>query len=282
MAFGTGRHETTKGCLLAVAKLAKTRKFKKPLDDKHWRDAGDYVEDEELDTPFVARRFTTEDIIRVSPSFGPFYEKKKRNMTAAAWRQNYECLPNEEGVGRVFPRIVPVAEPSYKMTPWMEFGIDVGRTKDATVITAWECQGDVANYVSGASWTGRDFYTQAKQIAKWIDQYSFLPRNVKVEANSLGFGLIDALERAKDVDIRVHKQVKSGVLVQTESGVVDVEQARRLLGDRREEHVPRDERVDPGGDLEQSPEPPRGVGAGPCHRRAGEWVTVARPPGAVS
>jgi ribosomal protein L11 methyltransferase len=32
MAFGTGRHETTKGCLLAVAKLAKTRKFKKPLD----------------------------------------------------------------------------------------------------------------------------------------------------------------------------------------------------------------------------------------------------------
>jgi ribosomal protein L11 methyltransferase len=32
MAFGTGRHETTRGCLLAVAKLAKTRKFKKPLD----------------------------------------------------------------------------------------------------------------------------------------------------------------------------------------------------------------------------------------------------------
>jgi ribosomal protein L11 methyltransferase len=32
MAFGTGRHETTKGCLLAVAKLAKTRRFKKPLD----------------------------------------------------------------------------------------------------------------------------------------------------------------------------------------------------------------------------------------------------------
>jgi ribosomal protein L11 methyltransferase len=32
MAFGTGRHETTRGCLLAVAKLAKTRTFKKPLD----------------------------------------------------------------------------------------------------------------------------------------------------------------------------------------------------------------------------------------------------------
>lgn len=32
MAFGTGRHETTKGCLLALARLAKTRKFKKPLD----------------------------------------------------------------------------------------------------------------------------------------------------------------------------------------------------------------------------------------------------------
>jgi ribosomal protein L11 methyltransferase len=32
MAFGTGRHETTKGCLLAIAKLAKARKFKKPLD----------------------------------------------------------------------------------------------------------------------------------------------------------------------------------------------------------------------------------------------------------
>jgi ribosomal protein L11 methyltransferase len=32
MAFGTGRHETTRGCLLAVARLAKTRKFKKPLD----------------------------------------------------------------------------------------------------------------------------------------------------------------------------------------------------------------------------------------------------------
>jgi ribosomal protein L11 methyltransferase len=32
MAFGTGRHETTKGCLLAVAKLAKTSRFRKPLD----------------------------------------------------------------------------------------------------------------------------------------------------------------------------------------------------------------------------------------------------------
>jgi ribosomal protein L11 methyltransferase len=32
MAFGTGRHETTRGCLLAVARLAKTRKFRKPLD----------------------------------------------------------------------------------------------------------------------------------------------------------------------------------------------------------------------------------------------------------
>lgn len=32
MAFGTGRHETTKGCLLALARLARTRKFKKPLD----------------------------------------------------------------------------------------------------------------------------------------------------------------------------------------------------------------------------------------------------------
>jgi ribosomal protein L11 methyltransferase len=32
MAFGTGRHETTRGCLLAVARLAKTRKIRKPLD----------------------------------------------------------------------------------------------------------------------------------------------------------------------------------------------------------------------------------------------------------
>jgi ribosomal protein L11 methyltransferase len=32
MAFGTGRHETTRGCLLAVARLAKARKIRKPLD----------------------------------------------------------------------------------------------------------------------------------------------------------------------------------------------------------------------------------------------------------
>ena len=33
MAFGTGRHETTRGCLLALARLAKTsQRFKKPLD----------------------------------------------------------------------------------------------------------------------------------------------------------------------------------------------------------------------------------------------------------
>jgi len=32
MAFGTGRHETTRGCLLALARLAKSRRFKNPLD----------------------------------------------------------------------------------------------------------------------------------------------------------------------------------------------------------------------------------------------------------
>ncbi|MET1028096.1 MAG: 50S ribosomal protein L11 methyltransferase [Dongiaceae bacterium] len=33
MAFGTGRHETTRGCLLALARLAKTgQRFRKPLD----------------------------------------------------------------------------------------------------------------------------------------------------------------------------------------------------------------------------------------------------------
>ena len=32
MAFGTGRHETTKGCLLALSRLARTHRFKKPLD----------------------------------------------------------------------------------------------------------------------------------------------------------------------------------------------------------------------------------------------------------
>ena len=32
MAFGTGRHETTKGCLLALARLAKSHRFKRPLD----------------------------------------------------------------------------------------------------------------------------------------------------------------------------------------------------------------------------------------------------------
>ncbi len=32
MAFGTGRHETTRGCLLALSRLARTRRFKRPLD----------------------------------------------------------------------------------------------------------------------------------------------------------------------------------------------------------------------------------------------------------
>lgn len=32
MAFGTGRHETTRGCLLALSRLAKTRRFRRPLD----------------------------------------------------------------------------------------------------------------------------------------------------------------------------------------------------------------------------------------------------------
>lgn len=40
--------------------------------------------------------------------------------------------------------------------------------------------------------------------------------------------LIDALERAKDVDIRVDKQVRRGVLVQTESGVVDAQVSTQL------------------------------------------------------
>src|SRR5262249_48670936 len=31
-AFGTGRHETTRGCLLALDRLARRHKFKRPLD----------------------------------------------------------------------------------------------------------------------------------------------------------------------------------------------------------------------------------------------------------
>jgi hypothetical protein len=166
---------------------------KKPVEDKHWREEGDWVDAEEMDTPFVARRFTTTDITDAAPSLIPFYEKKKRTTSAPSWRQNYECLPNEEGVGRVFPRIVPHAESNHKMQPWMEFGIDVGRKKDATVVVAMSCEGDAANYVDGLIMTGRDFYTQAKKIAEWIGKFTYLPRNVRVEANSLGFGLIDAL-----------------------------------------------------------------------------------------
>jgi ribosomal protein L11 methyltransferase len=32
LAFGTGRHETTRGCLLALVRLSKQRKFRRPLD----------------------------------------------------------------------------------------------------------------------------------------------------------------------------------------------------------------------------------------------------------
>lgn len=166
---------------------------KKPLEDKDWRDKDDPVDEDEAETPFISRRFTTEHIVACSPSFGPWYERKRRNMTPQAWRQNYECLPCMEGLDYVFPKLERWVEPfSTHMPVRYEFGIDVGRVNNVTAVGCFEVRGEVANLIDQMQ-TGGEFNQQAKEIASWLSKWDFLPGNVRIEVNGLGWGLFDSL-----------------------------------------------------------------------------------------
>lgn len=173
---------------------------KKPVDDKFWLDEhekralADDEDNEETDTLFVARRFTVDDVLRAKPSLTKFYRRKQKSTTKESWEQNYLCLPVMSGTGYIFPILEAEVKPASSSSPhWFEFGIDVGRTANSTIVAVMRCQGEVANCIEILRVPPVNFGQQALMVAEFIRRYPYQQENVRIERNTIGWGLYDSL-----------------------------------------------------------------------------------------
>ena len=119
------------------------------------------------------------------------YDKKRAELPDHVWRQHYLCERMFAAGGQLFPYLpesVPLGPNRH-----MEFGIDVGRSQDYTVVHALETDGHAANVIETLQLSGLGFPEQAKRVAEFIGRYLYLPHHVRVEKNTIGYGLWDSL-----------------------------------------------------------------------------------------
>lgn len=123
--------------------------------------------------------------------YTPFFEGKQANVPDSSWRQNYLCERLFGAGGQLFPHLPE----SVLLGPnrHMEFGIDVGRSQDYTIVHAIETDGIAANVLETLQISGLGFPQQANRVAEFINRYMYLPHHVRVEKNTIGYGLWDSL-----------------------------------------------------------------------------------------
>lgn len=135
---------------------------------------------------------TPDELIKHDPEkYKPFFDKKRSEIPDHVWRQHYLCERMFAAGGQIFPYLPE----SVALGPnrHMEFGIDVGRSQDYTVVHALETDGHAANVIETLQLSGLGFPEQAKRVAEFIGRYMYLPHHVRVEKNTIGYGLWDSL-----------------------------------------------------------------------------------------
>lgn len=149
-------------------------------------------EDEDRDV-FELVHITVEEIGEESPKLKRFYAKKKLSEPPNVYRRNYDCEDFMEGGNTIFPELA-TGFPNLPMHQGrMTFGIDVGRTKCYTIVVAMREWMDHYEVVDVLRLRGQEFSVQAKQITKWIDQWDYLPFDIRCELNGLSRALYERI-----------------------------------------------------------------------------------------
>lgn len=156
-------------------------------------------EDGERDTYQTLTLHPYHDIGADSPKLLKFFKRTERSVSATSWRRNYLCEDFTEGGNVMFPSLEKdIAGIGLGR---MEFGIDVGRTHDWTIVVAMRVNGSQAKMVDRLRLRGREFELQAAQIADWINKWEYLPQNIRIERNGLGWGLYDELKKLRGFSV---------------------------------------------------------------------------------
>lgn len=142
-------------------------------------------------------------VLQMDPSWGPYFEQQKRELTADGYDKMYRCLPVSAGERYLFPQLLDAV--NFKGT-WRSHdvvGIDVGKRADATVLARATVSGDAIIVEDFHAWRGTTYPTQAREIAEYlgpralgdgINTPTLLGRDTAIEVNGPGEGLADCLE----------------------------------------------------------------------------------------
>lgn len=148
-------------------------------------------EDDEDRDSFDLVHITPEEISQDSPKLARFFRKKQANETPDNWRKQYLCEDFMQGGNHIFPELA-AGFPNLPMHQGkMSFGIDVGRSHDYTIVVAMREYMEFTEVVDVLRMRGQNFKLQADEITRWIDQWNYLPFDIRIERNNLGVGLYD-------------------------------------------------------------------------------------------
>lgn len=190
-------------------------------------------------------------VMAEEPQFAPFFAQMERENTTEFYEANYKCLPITAGARLLYPDLPSLIPPPYYAGPSINvYGIDVGRTRDYTVIAHlrhWPAWG--ASHVLGFKQIPHgNLEDQARWCFEWIEAGGALPPEVTgqdrywddtqigCETNGIGTGLSDPLQRRyfprlQKVNVdekRIHKAVQS-LRVKFKQGAYSVSDEARSL-----------------------------------------------------
>jgi len=156
------------------------------------------IEQKKLKSGVKVVRWPASRIMSVTSKWDKVFEQRRASLPPWQWRQHYECEQSVEGKHLMYPE--PMKDINFQeyinrgMKGLHYFGIDVGRIKDATIVTGALRYGDRMKIIDYLEVPRISFPEQARMIYEWIDRkYYYTPDRVSIELNGLGHGLYDIL-----------------------------------------------------------------------------------------